>query len=180
MPLLQYLAYYQIIEFYFPLYSQIKAKNTIQNILKSPGFNVHNDSEIIKLLNIARSGLGQGAGTERIQLDATLQECLNISLLKEFLNENQERKEFFKKKEKVLTLEGLATEQADDILRKSVANRIYDIRCRIVHTKTENDFEKARSIYPFTQEANLLTHDISLINYIAKQVLIASSSEFKH
>jgi hypothetical protein len=180
MPLLQYLAYYQIIEFYFPLYSQIKAKNTIQNILKSPGFNVHNDSEIIKLLNIARSGLGQGAGSERIQLDATLQECLNISLLKEFLNENQERKEFFKKKEKVLTLEGLATEQADDILRKSVANRIYDIRCRIVHTKTENDFEKARSIYPFTQEANLLTHDISLINYIAKQVLIASSSEFKH
>lgn len=180
MPLLQYLAYYQIIEFYFPLYSQIKAKNTIKNILKSPGFNVHNDTEVIKLLNIARSGLGQGAGSERIQLEATLQECLNIFLLKEFLNENKERKEFFKKKEKVLALEGLATEQADDVLRKNVANRIYDIRCRIVHTKTENDFEKARSIYPFTQEANLLTHDISLINYIAKQVLIASSSEFKH
>jgi len=180
MPLLQYLAYYQIIEFYFPLYSQIKAKKTIQNILKSPDFNVHNDTEIIKLLNIARSASGQGAGNERAQLDTTLQECLNIFLLKEFLNENQERKEFFKQKEKVLALEGLATEQDDEALRKTVANRIYDIRCRIVHTKTENDFEKARSIYPFTKEANRLTHDISLINYIAKQVLIASSSEFKH
>jgi predicted regulator of amino acid metabolism with ACT domain len=180
MPPLQYLAYYQIIEFYFPVYSQLKAKNTIQNILKTPGFNVHNDTDIIKLLNIAKSGLGQGAGSERKQLEATLQECLNISSLRIFLENNEKTKDFLTRKKTDLDLEKLAINEGDDGLRKSVVNRIYEVRCRIVHTKTESDFEKAKSIYPFTQEANLLKHDIRLIHYIAKQILIASSREFKH
>lgn len=180
MPLLQYLAFYQIIEFYFPLYSQIKTKNTIQNVLKTPGFNVHNDTDIIKLLNIAKSGLGQGIGSERTQLEATIQECVDISSLKSFLEENEETKDFLTKQQTALRFEKLAIKETDDGLRKSLVNRIYDVRCSIVHTKTESNFEKSKSIYPFTKEANLLKHDIRLIHYIAKQILIASSREFKH
>ena len=180
MPLLQYLAYYQIIEFYFPIYSQQKAKNTIQSILKTPGFNVHSDVDIVKLLNIAKAGFDQGFGSERLQLDATIQSCVNISLLRDFLNENQNMKDFFTGKEKTLNLEKLAINENDDGLRKSVVGRIYEVRCRIVHTKTEIDFEKPKSIYPFTEQENLLKHDLRLVHYIAKQILIASSSEFKH
>lgn len=179
MPLLQYLAYYQIIEFYFPIYSQLKAKNIIQNILKTPGFNVHSDIEIVKILNIAKSGLVQGIGNERKQLEATLQECLNITSLKAFIDENQEMKKFFKE-DKILNVEKLSIDANDDVLRSNVVKRIYEIRCRIVHSKTESDVENVKSIYPFTKEESSLKHDLKLVHYIAKEILIVNSCEFKH
>ncbi|WP_392477180.1 hypothetical protein [Nostoc sp. C110] len=179
MPLLQYLAYYQVIEFYFSIYSQIKATRTIQNLMKTPGFNIHNDNDVIKVLNIAKSSSARGFITEISQLEATLKECIQISLLKEFLEKNERLKSFLTKKDKMLDLEPLALNENDEILINSIAKRIYDVRCRIVHTKNENDFDNAKSIYPFTKEANLLNCEIELIHYLAKRVLIASSSEFQ-
>lgn len=180
MPLLQYLAYYQVIEFYFSTYSQIKATRTIQNFMKTPGFNIHNDNDIIKVLNIAKSSFGRGFITEIYQLEATLKECIQISLLKEFFEKNERLKSFLTtKKNKKLDLEPLDFNDNDEMLINSIAKRIYDVRCRIVHTKNENDFDNAKSIYPFTQEANLLNCEIELIHYVAKRVLVASSSEFQ-
>jgi hypothetical protein len=40
MPLLQFLAFYQVIEFYFPTYSQAEAHRKLKAILKDPPFGV--------------------------------------------------------------------------------------------------------------------------------------------
>lgn len=148
--------------------------------MKMPGFNIYNDNDIIKVLNIAKSSLGRGFITEISQLEATLKECIQISLLKEFFEKNERLKSLLTaKKNKKLDLEPLALNDNDEILTNSIAQRIYDVRCRIVHSKNENDFDNAKSIYPFTKEANLLNCEIELIHYLAKRVLIASSSEFQ-
>ncbi len=40
MPLLQFLAYYQSIEYYFPMYSGREAQEKIKNLVKDPSFDL--------------------------------------------------------------------------------------------------------------------------------------------
>jgi len=75
MPLLQYLAFYQVIEYYYPTYSQEEAKRKIRTILKDPTFRTDRDGDIGKVLT-AVSGHGRGFGDERSQLRATIMHVL--------------------------------------------------------------------------------------------------------
>jgi len=44
MPLLQFLGFYQVVEFYYPMYSEQDAIQRVKIILKDPRFDAHNDS----------------------------------------------------------------------------------------------------------------------------------------
>lgn len=58
-------------------------------------------------------------------------------------------------------------------LRQEVADRMYEIRCRIVHTKgSEGEMEL---LLPFSTEAKRLGYDIELIEFIARKVIVAAS-----
>ena len=59
-------------------------------------------------------------------------------------------------------------------LIKEVAERIYDIRCLIVHTKSDY-----KIMNPFSPEVKKMIYDLELIEFIAKKVLIASSRPIK-
>lgn len=89
MPLLQFLAFYQVIEFYFPIYSKAEAQRKLKAILKDPTFRGDRDADIGKLLSaiyITRSG---AYGDERSQLRATLVECVDGTALKGFFGIRQ-------------------------------------------------------------------------------------------
>lgn len=60
-------------------------------------------------------------------------------------------------------------------LRNDVADRIYDIRCKIVHTKAGVDDSSFELLLPFSKDAEQLHHDIELIRFIARSVLVAAS-----
>ena len=47
MPLLQFLAFYQCIEFYFPTYIQAEARRQVRNALKDRTFRVERDADIM-------------------------------------------------------------------------------------------------------------------------------------
>tara|TARA_R110000850_G_scaffold3709_4_gene17335 strand:- start:3005 stop:4120 length:1116 start_codon:yes stop_codon:yes gene_type:complete len=102
MPLLQFLAFYQVIEYYYPTYSQEEVKRRIRSILKDPTFRTDRDGDIGKVLT-ALSGHGRGFGDERSQLRATINACVDANDLRDFLQENDERIEFFSAKQKGLT-----------------------------------------------------------------------------
>lgn len=175
MPLLQFLAYYQVIEFFFPRFSQTDAHRRIQAILKDPTFRATKDSDISKVLSaisISRSG---SFGDERSQLKSTLLTCLDPDQIRGFFDADSERKEFFSAKQKAKSYHKipLGTEGAD--LRADVAERIYDIRCKIVHTKNDSRDGVAELLLPFTQEAEQLAFDIALVRFVAQAVLISTS-----
>jgi hypothetical protein len=180
LPLLQYLAYYQSIEYFFPIFSQNEAKRVIRNILKTPGFTAHKDSDVIKILSAIKSSPSRGYGDERSQLRATIQECLDQDSLKHFILSNEEMKDFFAIKYKAVSncKVSITSASASTDLRLEVAERIYDIRCKIVHTKSGgNEGEDFDLLLPYSKEADLLEYDIELIQYVARQVLIASSRD---
>jgi hypothetical protein len=112
-------------------------------------------------------------------LKATLQECVDATDLRTFLENDVTTQEFFKKKTKGLTDHKLPIENKTLDLRNDVAERIYDIRCRIVHTKHSAKDGSLELLLPNSPEAQQLGFDIDLLRFLAQKVLIASSSQFK-
>ncbi|WP_328185155.1 hypothetical protein [Marinobacter sp. OP 3.4] len=178
MPLLQFLAFYQVVEFYFPVYFKAELNRKVRAILKDPSFQVEKDSDISRI-TVALSARSGGYGSERDQLKATLRECIDTSQLEEFIEENPKRAEFFSSKQKGLThcTVNLKNKGAD--LIGQVADRVYDIRCKVVHVKSEDGDTELELLLPYTEEAEKLGFDIELIQFLAKKVLICSSSPIK-
>jgi hypothetical protein len=177
MPLLQFLAFYQVLEFYFPIYSQSEAQRKLKGILKDPTFRGDRDTDIARLLaaiHVNRSGT---FGDERSQLRATLAECSDSVALRQFIEADVERKDFFNNS-KPLPYHKIPLSNPSIDLRNDVADRIYDIRCKIVHTKTESKDGGVELLLPFSQEAEQLSFDIELVQYLAQMVLIAGSTPF--
>lgn len=179
MPLLQFLAYYQVLEYYFPAYAQAEARRRIRKIIKNPLFRSDRDVHIGKILSIF-SARGSILGDERSQLKATLQECIDPDGLRDFLTKNKKQQEFFSKKQKKLSLHKLPISNPTTDLRNDVADRVYEIRCKIVHTKADSKDTDYEIILPFSNEADLLFYDIALMKYLAQHVLIAASVPIKH
>lgn len=175
MPLLQYLAYYQSLEFFFPIYSQTEAHRRVRNILKDPSFSAHKDIDVNRLLSAVGPGYSRGFGGEQSQLRATLQECIDPDQLRQYVCEVPERSEFFAKS-KVVTDKRLSITNANADLRNDVADRVYDLRCKIVHAKAAETEGGVDLLLPFSREAESLDHDIDLIQFLARRVLIASSA----
>ena len=174
MPLLQYLAYYQSLEFFFPIYSQADAQRRVRHMLKDPGFHPDREGDLSKLIAAARTSNGKPFGDERGQLRSTISECVAQEILREFLSVDQPRKEFFTSKAKKLGLDPLPIDRGEVDMRAEVATRIYNIRCKIAHTKSGGDGE-VDLLLPFSEEAESLGHDVELIQFVSQRVLIASS-----
>jgi len=175
MPLLQFLAFYQVMEYYFPLYSESEAHRKLKALLKDPTFRINRDSDIARVLTVIQTSRAGSFGDERTQLRSTISECLDDESIREFIELNPERKEYFQGKPKSPYHKlPVATPTAD--LRSDVAQRIYDIRCKIVHTKNDSRDASVELLLPFTPEAEQLFHDIELVQFVAQKVLIAGGS----
>ena len=178
MPLLQFLAFYQVIEFYFPTYSRAEATRKLKSILKDPTFRGDRDADIAKLLSsiqVTRSG---AYGDERSQLRATLLECTDSDGLREFLESDPTRRDFYMAKGKGSYHKIPLTSQTAD-LRGDIAERMYDIRCKIVHTKNDVADAEGEILLPFSTEAEQLFFDIELAQHLAQATLIYGSLPFQ-
>lgn len=178
MPLLQFLAYYQVIEFYFPTYYQAEAKRKIRRILKDPTFRADRDADIGRVFFSLTSGRGT-IGDERSMIRATMQECIDPDELRGFLTRSEGRLKFFSSKTKGLTCTKIPIANTTADLRNDVADRIYEIRCKIVHTKADSRNGEVELLLPFSKEADQLYYDIELAQYLAQQVLITASTPLR-
>jgi hypothetical protein len=174
MPLLQYLAFYQAIEFYFPIFSRSEAQRKLKVMLKDPTFRHDRDSDIARLLSAISANRTSAFGDERSQLRATLTECCDSDELRSFLESDPNRKEFFLNKKSSYHKIPLLNPSAD--LRNDVAERVYQIRNKIVHTKSDFRDSALELLLPFTAEAEQLSYDIELVQYLATRVLVSSST----
>lgn len=175
MPLMQFLAFYQAIEYFLPIYSEYEAKRSIQGVLRSPSFRVDRDTDIARLLQTARSAGGRGFGDELSQLNATLRECIPEPDLRAYLSEIKERGEFFSKS-KLVKVHKIPLDAPSADIVKDVAERVYELRCRIVHTKVSHRGEESEPLLPYTTEEHNLHFDIALMKFLAFRVISYSGS----
>lgn len=178
-PLFQFLSYYQVIEYYYPIYSSVAAKKKIQNFIKSPKFNADRDKDISSILNLIKIGAGGKAfGSEKEQLKSTLEGATDNNDLRTFFIQDEERKLFFEKnKTKGFIAQKITINNPTADLVEEVAQRIYEIRCKIVHSKSSSeDFD---IILPFSSNVKKIHHDIELAEFIARKVLIGNSKSLE-
>jgi len=180
LPLLEFLAHYQVLEYYFPYYTELEAKRTISNMLKDPTFNSHNESDIVKIINTVKRLSGTGRNIEeKKQLESTLNECIDIPSLKSFISNTNIINFFNSSDYKKISAFKLIPDLKDEEFFKNVVNRVYDIRCKIVHTKTSAETGNSNLILPFSREASALEIDVKIIRYLSERVLIAGSKDIR-
>jgi hypothetical protein len=94
--------------------------------------------------------------------------------LRDFSNQTDERKrhyqrDYHKISDKRIVISG------DSAIVDQAAERIYDVRCKVVHTMNLEGSEDDEMILPFNAEADLLMDGVDLIKYLTPRVLIAAS-----
>lgn len=178
MPLLQFLAFYQCIEFFFPQFSRLQTIAKIKNVLKDPAFDGAKDSDINIIVNATLEGRRGSLLDERKQLRATLEQCVDAVALLDFLNETEQRKAYYGTHFKKISDKRISLSE-DGVVVEQTCERIYDIRCKVVHTKNLDGGEGDEMILPFSREADLLMDDVDLIKFLARKVLVASSVPFR-
>ncbi len=174
MPLLQFLALYQILEFYYPIFSQKEAHQKIKNLIKDPRFNPNKDSDISKILNSIKQNKNQlGFGSELEQLKATLSSCITNEDILEIIQADEETNEYFAdKKSKKIAHKSINLSNLSNLI-SDCAERIYEIRCRIVHTKVSD--KNYKLLLPSSPELKYMSFEISILEQMAKKVLITAS-----
>lgn len=179
MPLLQFLALYQILEFYFPVFSQKDAHQQVKNLIKDPRFNPNKDADISRILSAISKNKNQlGFGSELDQLKSTLASCITKEDIREEVEANEEMVDFFKdRKSKSLSSKSLSIGNSSADLVIECAERIYEIRCRVVHTKSSD--KNYELLLPSSPELKYLIHDITILETIAKKVMISTSRLLK-
>lgn len=174
MPLVQFLAFYQVLEFYFPIYSRQEVHRQVKNILKEPAFDPNHDPHIAKVISAVMSGIGKGYAEERSQLQITIRVCVQDDELRDMVARIG-LEEYYGTEAKKLSNCNVNLENKKLDLSEQFAERIYDIRCRIVHTKyTQLDEER---ILPFSKEEALLRTEVPIVEFIARKSIIAASEK---
>jgi hypothetical protein len=178
IPLLEYLAYYQVLEYFFPSYSHRDTLTKLKNELLDPRFRPDEDSNLVRIINIA-SGTGKGYGSEREQLRSTIGGCVTEAHVREFITTDEILSKHFSGKQKIKGVEPLSLENGQSDFLTAVAKRVYDIRCRIVHAKEEGGKASVDLLLPFSKEADELGPDIELVKFLAQKVLIAAATRLR-
>lgn len=172
MPLVQFLAYYQVLEYYFPAYSRTKTVNALRSKLREI-YGVARETDVVGIFQALRTNRRAVFGQEKDQLRHTIEECMSPRELRDFLF-TAEREAFYSDAASSavstvqIDMSGESTDQRGD-----VARRVYEIRNRIVHTKSEHD--DLDPLLPFDREIELLRYDIELVRFLAQRVLAASA-----
>ncbi|MCI3908867.1 hypothetical protein MQC82_04750 [Pseudomonas viridiflava] len=175
MPLLRFLAYYQSVEYAFPKFSKRAAHERVQTILKSPNFMPDNDADVEKIFRAIRLTNSGRMGDEKSQFLSVLKACLQPDEVLDFIQISEERKKHFTSKQHTLSKFNINLQHKDEIF-SAIANRLYEIRCKIVHTKNEVEDGEIEVVLPYSQDIEKLGHDTDLMKFIAEQVISFTSS----
>ena len=179
LPLLAFLAYYQVLEFYFPQYSRKGALQTLRESLRGLSLDSLRDADLAKVLEVVRTGRKGSFGNEIEQLKATVKQCIDQEMLRSFFEESDERKQFYGSDDCTrLSPTRIPIGGSSEDWRGDVARRVYEIRNRVVHAKSQHD--DLEPLLPFDPEAQLLWHDVELVAFLAREVLYASARPLRN
>lgn len=176
MPLQQYLSYYQTLEYFFPAYWERDLLRRLKAELSDPRFRVEDTHRLSRIIQMVKSSGGRSGVPERDQLNAVISECVTERDLRDFIVGDQLKKDALTDKKLLTGIPPLPLADKNRPIWSQVTERVYAIRCRIVHGKEDGAGDFSPPLLPFSDEETRLGHDIDLVRFLAEQVIIASST----
>ncbi len=168
-----FLSLYHVLEYFFPHFSCLAEAAVIRKKLLSRSHALADmaESEIATILGEGRFATGaRGIGKEKDQLVATVEAAITSEELRRLLICNG-FKDFYTSLTPPLVSQRIRVEEPKANLRRELAERLYAIRCRIVHKKSSS----ADVLLPFAAEVADLHYDLKLIEDLARRLLSATS-----
>jgi hypothetical protein len=178
MPLLQFLAYYQVLEYFFPMYFSQQLLRRLRQELTDPRFNATDDAHLARLLSMMTSSGRSGYGSERDQLRATIYGCVDESTVRAFLNEDPERLRMLGDKKAIKRVSLVVDDGHHGNLIDQITERIYGIRCRVVHAKADGGDMAVDLLLPSSPEADALDVDVSILQFLAQKAIVTGGTPF--
>ena len=170
-PLLEFLAYYQALEYFFPHFSGQAVIQNLRSQLKNPAFDFSSDAAIARIIAVASPAVKSG-GSEREQIRETIRAVADQSVIEEYFTEPL-RDSVSKKGTGVDYVTPIQFDERAPDLRDQVASRLYEIRCRIVHAKSDGGPNDKPVLLPDSPESHRLEADIGLMRLLAERAVIA-------
>ncbi len=175
-PLIRYWAFYQVLEYFFPRFSRLEAVRTLSRHLRTPTFDAHREEDVLKILDLAAS-TGAGSNSEADHLLVTVQAIVSPNEILDLITELDLRQQVTDSRSELssrtLTLRPHAA------LHSELSQRIYDIRCRIVHSKSASQRETGPGLLPGTHHDDLVASELPLIEYLAQQALVSAAEQLR-
>lgn len=173
-PMLQFLSYYHVLECLFNSVYDQHAIDELKKIVTSPKFMYDSDNSYKNILRAVEKSYQykEDRGiykSDKVALKLVLEKYIELSDIKAFLNSNngifyQNNDAYFSKSSKL-------NPNDDKALYSLLAKRIYDTRNTLVHITNSQQI----SYTPF-QDEDKVWCEIPLINFLAEEVLINSST----
>jgi hypothetical protein len=161
-----FLSYYQALEYFIPRAIRQSAINEIRRELRDPGFDEASEASLHRIVKAAAGPL---TANKPHQLRIVIKEYVRTSRLEEFFD--LDWGSYFTRRGPIKDVMHI-TKTADQSLSDQVADRVYQIRNRIVHAKDDPRF--AQVLLPRSTEANALTPDVLLVRLLATEAISAS------
>jgi len=162
-PLQAFLCYYKALEYFFPLAVRKSAFKQVRQEIQDPAFDLASDAS---MLRIVKAAAGPTGTREVYQLRALIKEYVQESRLDEFFQCNWGS--YFTRHGPIKDVPHIDIRD-EKILAEQVADRIYQIRNRIVHSKADSRW--ARVLLPRSSESNALTPDVLLVRLLATEAI---------
>jgi hypothetical protein len=171
-PSLAFLAYYQVLEYFFPFAIRRSAIKRVRKEVTDPVFNKDSDAALLRVLAIAESAVHT---SESNQIAALISDSVRTDILSGFFADN-EWASHFTKSGPISGVESINMKNTQKPLAAQVAERVYGIRNRIVHAKDDPKYGDVRVLLPKSREAYGLEPDIRLARLLATEVILDSQS----
>ncbi|WP_152999035.1 hypothetical protein [Curtobacterium oceanosedimentum] len=170
-PLVQFLAYYQILEHNFYRFSRISSIRKARNLLRDPRFSTTNDQDLMGLVAAVEA---PSSRKREIELLAdTLEQCVDIGHLRSFL-ESEGGKSLTLRKQSLRGVKPIDT--SSDNIFSSTASMVYALRNRIVHAKDYDDKGDIEALTPTSPDTLHIRPALELLQMLAQSAIIGSAS----
>ncbi|MCG8184440.1 hypothetical protein [Tenacibaculum piscium] len=173
----KFLCYYHILEYFLDKSAHLAIKSRITNLLYKSDFELNSDKYIDDILQSFKDE-GNKLKSDKLKIQRVLQEFIVKTELLDFVNQLDFKEHFFEDQklelnESIIELENINVEQ-DFKFYKLLSDRIYSLRCSIVHSNP--DFGKKDAIPFVSSNENLLIleKEIFLFEEIAKNLILKS------
>ena len=149
----------------------------VKQLLLKPDFHLKTDNYINKAINIFKKE-NEKHLTDKIKLTRVLQHFIVMDEFYEYLEEIELLTHFTKEEifncSKPLKLPAIDFSN-ENIFFQTLTNRIYAIRCSIVHSNPDFDETKAVPFVHTTENVRKLNTEMALVYEVSRNIIVKSS-----
>ncbi|GEM_PF-1165377 len=173
----KYLCYFHIIEYFADRSAYFNVAEQVKNLLLKPDFHLKVDNYVNQAINIFKKE-NEKHLTDKIKLNRVLQQFVSLDEFKDYLISIQQF-DYFQKEQvfqfsKTLKIPGIDFSNESNFLN-TLTNRIYTIRCSIVHSNPDFDESKAIPFAHTSENLEKLYFELALVYDISKNIILKSS-----